>query len=413
MLRLIDYRLTYIVVEARDTVKSRESIWDDKSPFSVLRTSGSIGRKAGTGLGHQQSSSSSSLAPRFTHETHQQTQSPSQSQQVPQSQSPGVGVGTINYAAPGVRTLQEIEAEMRAQTQRARALQAQRAQQAQQEQLLLQQQQQRQQEQQLAKPPRMRSQSPSVYPVGRVNSPSVTLQQQLFEQQDRMRLEELERQFREQSLLSQEFRQPDIRELYMLQQQQQPIHHRHEPSLPPRLDPTSQVHRYHTSTGTPFPTPDEVQLMLRQQMVQQQATLAALAESQSQGQLPTEILRRQSQSPMRAAQAQMRLAMANEMLERGQGTRPIPPGSVSQADIAQVQMQQRLLAQMAQQEFSHALGGFGPLNGQGGTVGGKNQEALKAEAMRKIMEAEKQEGKRRRKAAKIAHMVCYFLFQYG
>jgi DNA topoisomerase 2-associated protein PAT1 len=33
------------------------------------------------------------------------------------------------------------------------------------------------------------------------------------------------------------------------------------------------------------------------------------------------------------------------------------------------------------------------------------QEALQAEAMRKILETEKMEEKRRRKAAKIAHMV--------
>lgn len=34
------------------------------------------------------------------------------------------------------------------------------------------------------------------------------------------------------------------------------------------------------------------------------------------------------------------------------------------------------------------------------------QEALRAEAMRKIMETERMEEKRRRRAAKIAHMVC-------
>jgi DNA topoisomerase 2-associated protein PAT1 len=35
------------------------------------------------------------------------------------------------------------------------------------------------------------------------------------------------------------------------------------------------------------------------------------------------------------------------------------------------------------------------------------QDALQAEAMRRIMETERMEEKRRRKAAKIAHMVCH------
>ena len=58
-------------------------------------------------------------------------------------------------------------------------------------------------------------------------------------------------------------------------------------------------------------------------------------------------------------------------------------------------MQQRLLAEMAQAEFMRDLQG----------VSAVEQEALRMEAMRKIMETERMEEKRRRRAAKIAHMV--------
>lgn len=65
-----------------------------------------------------------------------------------------------------------------------------------------------------------------------------------------------------------------------------------------------------------------------------------------------------------------------------------------------IQMQQRLLAEAAQIEFLNQLKASpNPLE----------QEALRAEAMRKIMEAERMEDKRRRKQAKLAHMVLFLL----
>lgn len=60
-----------------------------------------------------------------------------------------------------------------------------------------------------------------------------------------------------------------------------------------------------------------------------------------------------------------------------------------------IHMQQRLLSELAQAEFIRDLQGASQAD----------QEALRMEAMRKIVEAEKMEEKRRRKAAKIAHMV--------
>ena len=65
-----------------------------------------------------------------------------------------------------------------------------------------------------------------------------------------------------------------------------------------------------------------------------------------------------------------------------------------------IQLQQRLLADLAQVDFSRELHGASPAE----------QEALRVEAMRKIVETEKMEEKRRRKAAKIAHMVIIFYF---
>lgn len=60
-----------------------------------------------------------------------------------------------------------------------------------------------------------------------------------------------------------------------------------------------------------------------------------------------------------------------------------------------IQLQQRLLAELAQVEYLRDF--------QGATQA--EQEALRAEAMRKIVETEKMEDRRRKKAAKIAHMV--------
>lgn len=61
-----------------------------------------------------------------------------------------------------------------------------------------------------------------------------------------------------------------------------------------------------------------------------------------------------------------------------------------------IQLQQRLLSEIAQVEFMQEM--------QGASTQ-VEQESLRMEAMKKIVEAEKMEEKRRRKALKIAHMV--------
>lgn len=69
----------------------------------------------------------------------------------------------------------------------------------------------------------------------------------------------------------------------------------------------------------------------------------------------------------------------------------------------EIQMQQRLLAEMAQAEFLHSLQGTPVPEGRNEQ---EMHEILRAEAMRKIMEAERMEEKRKRKLEKIRHMVC-------
>ena len=67
-----------------------------------------------------------------------------------------------------------------------------------------------------------------------------------------------------------------------------------------------------------------------------------------------------------------------------------------------IQLQQRLLAEMAQAEFMNHMQAPSPIPQQRDD---REREALNQEAMRKIMEAEIMDQKRRKKAAKIAHMV--------
>ncbi|KAJ2970498.1 hypothetical protein NUW54_g12717 [Trametes sanguinea] len=71
-----------------------------------------------------------------------------------------------------------------------------------------------------------------------------------------------------------------------------------------------------------------------------------------------------------------------------------------------IQMQQRLLAEMAQAEFLNTMQGAG-LPERETRESREMQEILRVEAMRKIMEAERMEEKRKRKLDKIAHMSRY------
>ncbi|KLO11600.1 hypothetical protein SCHPADRAFT_998761 [Schizopora paradoxa] len=368
---------------------SKESIWDDKSPFSVLRgATGSLGRKSGLGY---QSTASTSQSKTLAAPESEIRHSSSLSQVLPSSSTTG-----IKYATTGIKTVQEIEAEMIAKSQRLRAQAAQAAAQAQADaealqararaqaeaearnraqaeaeararaqaeahaQLLAQQRQQQQQHQQQMRPPRMHSQSPSTFvrlqpqtQAGRVHSPNLAYQQNLLEQQEQMRLEELERQLREQMYLEQDLVNAggDRALLAQLQQQQRRQ----------ALTEQRQLQEF----------PNDFQ-----RFVDQPPDIQALLQSQ-----------KRQQSPMRRGTPQQQLQQQLAAALNGGRGQGMPQ------NLHDVQLQQRLLAQLAHEEFSH--------------TNVRNQEVLRAEAMRKIMETERLEGKRRRKAAKLAHMARY------
>lgn len=209
------------------------------------------------------------------------------------------------------------------------------------------------------------------------------------------------------------------------QQQQQQVQQRSTP--PPRMHPHAQSPRFHQQ--------QQQQALLQQHQIQQQLQHHQLQQQareqqqllELQEQLRMEELERQlrAQKLYQLSQVQTRgggiphqrqtngptlneVQAAEQLLRRRQQQRSPAAFLDSPAVEApfqqnlqylpqDIQMQQRLLAEAAQIEFLNQLKGSpNPLE----------QEALRAEAMRKIMEAERMEDKRRRKQAKLAHMVC-------
>ncbi|KAG5221246.1 topoisomerase II-associated protein [Salix suchowensis] len=151
-------------------------------------------------------------------------------------------------------------------------------------------------------------------------------QQRLLELQERLRIEDLDRQ---------------LRATQISQLSQGPTAHRRTPSGP-------TIAEYQTA-------------ILQQQLQQQQQNTAVSTPSRRLGNVPL-----------------------------GQGLNYLPQS---------IQLQQRLLSELAQAEFLRDMHGGAPVD----------QEALRTEALRKIVEAEQMEEKRRRKAMKIARMVCFVL----
>ncbi|KAG6868797.1 hypothetical protein C0993_010427, partial [Termitomyces sp. T159_Od127] len=253
----------------RSTTSSLEAIWDDKSPFSVLP------RNNGAGRSVNELRRPSPATARF-------------------SPFDGDHSSSINHqpsghsnVKPGVKTLQEIEAETQAVAQQSRQRQFE------QQQLLLQQQEEAMQ------------------------------QQRLLEEQ--LRYEELERQMAARAQQNHAMNQ---------------LAHRRHPSgsIPPEL----QAH-----------------LLLQQQQLQQQQNR-----------------RQRSRSP----------AVGNNFVVSLQDGLP-----------HNMQMLQHRIPELSQTDIIRELHAASPAE----------QEALRHEAMRKIIEAEKMEEKRRKKAAKIAHMARY------
>ncbi|KAI5124196.1 hypothetical protein M0805_005047 [Coniferiporia weirii] len=369
------------------THNSRESIWDDKSPFSSMP-------------------SASGSHPTAQSVLRQQTQSSAFAQQARASLPHGQRIqedGMINYGAPGMRSLAEVEAEMRAASQRAREVQLQE------QQLFVQQ-------QQYAKPPRMHSRSPSSpsnahmgvtqtgYQMSPVLAENVLQQQALAREVKNMRIQEANRFHRKETAhLPMDLRNhADVGLVNAIPHKAVNV----DRELPLGTTNTQQrfedyIDQQELERRQRLNNVDDSQANLRKQIAADQLRQAQLAAAG---------LERRRESPMDHLQHQLRLAMANEMASKARGENVPNIFAASPADIAHVQLQQRLLAQLAQQEFNQGSIGINDLNGQGiplNALNAKNNEALRAEAMRKIMEAEKQEGRRRRKAQKIAHMSRY------
>ncbi|KAL0579270.1 DNA topoisomerase 2-associated protein pat1 [Marasmius crinis-equi] len=333
---------------------SLESIWDDKSPFSMRlngagRSSASYGR----------------------------TQSPSTLQQP-------IGHG---LKQSGARTLQEIEAEMRAAAEQSREQTLQR-------QLFGRQQEQRQQEEEYRR---------------------LQLEQQ-EQQQQQQQAQQMRQEMERELLQRQRFIQQQQEQQLHLQrlQQQQILHQReqqHHRTPPPRMLPVSQSPRF---------LEHQRLLLLQQQQQEQQQQLLRLQQVEEQ--LRMEELERQMRlqqishhgnnfpdhdrhpsGPTLADMETLLLLQQQQQREVPTVRRAHSPLNASVQENAlyaqqpNVQLQQRLLAEMANAEFLRDMQGLSQAD----------QEILRAEAMRKIVEAEKMEEKRRRKAAKIAHMSRY------
>ena len=362
---------------------SLESIWDDKSPFSLLRGANGAARATGhrpsSTSRHLASTTSSSLAhsPQALADLHRISD-----QQLHQPISHG--------ASPlGARTVQEIEAEMRLVAQQARQRQELELRQrererelrlAEEQQLLLQHQQQQQQ------------------------------QQQQLRDQERLRLLQLQ----QQQLIQQE------QQLRLHQTHQQQVtppprlaHHTPTQSLLPRTQ-SPRFHQQHQHQ-------QQILLLQQEQERQQQERLKELQErlrmEELERQLRAQQLSQLQQQPSLQARRQASYADLQALQQRrthspgtsafttglsGAGELPLVNQQNAQFLPQSIQLQQRLLSEMAQAEFLRDMQG----------ISQAEQEALRAEAMRKIMETERMEEKRRRKASKIAHMVnhpyCFY-----
>ena len=268
-------------------------------------------------------------------------------QQQPQTSFSGPQTGVA-------RTLEEVEAEMRAMAHRSRENGAtpssavyQQQQQTPQHQL----QQLQQLQQRNTPPPRMHPQS---------QSPRFHQQQQqaLLQQQ-----QQLQQQLQQQQHLQQ------LREQQQLQEIQEIQDYREQ------LQMEELERRLHAQQLYQAQQQQQARVTLHQRQVSAGPTVAEVKAAE-------QLLRRRQQQRSPAS-------FVNDQLEA-------PFQQSLQYLPKDIQVQQRLLAEAAQLELLQQLKGTPPQI---------DQEGLRAEAMRKIMEAERMEDKRRRRQAKVAHMV--------
>ena len=332
-----------------------DSLWENKSPFSLLPKS--AGSKAPAHDQHQPRAAVPTT--RFSPFDADASAAPGAAHQHQQPITLSLG----NNQVHGVRTLEEIEAEMR------EAFAAQR----------LQSQSPSQQQQQYTQG-HLRSASAQRHPppqYGQNGTPPPRMHQQ-HAQSPRFQQQQQQHQQQQQvHLLQQQQQQMQLLELQELRdrQQRQQLEYLQEQL---RLE---EMERHH-----------------QQQLRQQAQQNAHLLQHQRQASGGTPIgempYRRQHQQVQRTGTPSRHQQQQHLEVPFQQSMQHLP---------REIQMQQKLLAEMAQAEFLRSL--------QGSPVPeGKNEQEmhdmLRAQAMQKIMEAERMEEKRKRKLEKIRYMVC-------
>ena len=243
-------------------------------------------------------------------------------------------------------------------------------------------------------------------------------QQQLLLQQEEENLRLLQQQQeqelqRQQILQLQQEQQHRLQVQRALQHQHQREHLNHQRTPPPRMLPSvSQSPRFHEHQR-------QILLLQQQQEQQQQLRLLELQEQlrmeelerQLEGQKimldmqqqhsPNPFVRRQPSGPnVPEIQPFQPLRQRSHSPTIRHNHFPIPLQESLPYLPQNIQLQQRLLSEIAQVEFMREIRS---------PASQAEQEALRTEAMRKIVQAERMEEKRRKKAAKIAHMVSMFL----
>ncbi|KIL69488.1 hypothetical protein M378DRAFT_790623 [Amanita muscaria Koide BX008] len=236
----------------------------------------------------------------------------------------------------------------------------------------------------------------------RVQQRELSLQQQLQQEEDR-RQQTLHEQELQRQILHQQEQQHQLYLQRLLQQREQ----QYQRSTPPRMLPASQSPRFLEQQRQLLLLQQQQraqelqeQLML-EEMERQLLARAALQQQHRQSPIPPSHHRPPSLTPdvygYQRRQTRSQSPMNNDHRYPG-----IPQESSPFPSPQNIQLQQRLLSEMAQAEFIRNI-----QNQDGQGINPVEQEALRAEAMRKILEAEKMEEKRRRKAAKIAYMSRY------
>jgi DNA topoisomerase 2-associated protein PAT1 len=335
-------------IEARANTRSLQEMWDSKSsPLSVLGRMGSSGNL-------RQTTSVDARHP-----------SPAIGRYTPVAEAPQhlQQTRTNGNGHTGVRTLQEIEAEMMAQRNAA-----------------LRQQQELRERQQEEEALRLHQQQQEL---------ELRRQQQLLYQEQQHQLQ--------------------VQRALLQQQQQQRQHNERTP--PPRMLPgSSQSPRFleHQRQILYLQQQQDLQQQQRLHDLQEQLRYEEMERAMARTNLGRPDTRSPSQYPpprqaSRPSAAEVQAAQFLQQQQQRQRQRSRSPAvhphyrlaGASPDNYSYAQNNQQRAMELAQAELMRELQGASQAD----------QEALRHEAMRKILETEKMEEKRRRKAAKIAHMV--------